>query len=144
MYDNGKILLGLIVFVVLMTFPVWYNLLGGVGPIEDPVIQTRDIPGKDQCVRPTDYMRTQHMHLLDQWRDEVVRRNERFTKDLYGNRIEKSLTKTCLDCHSNQDTFCDRCHNVMNVSLYCWNCHVTPSEVAETKVAQSTEGKGKN
>jgi hypothetical protein len=39
-----------------------------------------------------------------------------------------SLTRTCLDCHSNKAEFCDRCHTYMAVDPYCWDCHVEPKE----------------
>jgi hypothetical protein len=44
-----------------------------------------------------------------------------------------SLTNTCLDCHPNKDTFCDRCHNYMAVSPYCWDCHIVPEQDLEGK-----------
>lgn len=144
MYDAGKIIPGLLIFMILMTFPFWYDLVGGVAPMENPVVQTADVPGKDRCVRPTDYMRSQHMELLNEWRDEVVRHDERFTEDAYGRKIEKSLTNTCLDCHANKENFCDRCHNEMAVSPYCWSCHVTPPEVSGTEMAQYFGGQEEN
>jgi hypothetical protein len=135
MHDTGKVLIGLLIFLILMTFPIWYNLVGGVGPMEDPVIQTADVEGKDECVKSADYMRSQHMDLLNQWRDEVVRQGDRFTEEPYGHKIEKSLSNTCLDCHSNKEAFCDRCHDAMAVSPYCWDCHLTPDEITDTELA---------
>ena len=32
-----------------------------------------------------------------------------------------------LDYTSTND-FCDRCHNYLAVSPYCWDCHVDPKE----------------
>jgi hypothetical protein len=144
MNDKGKIILGLIVFIILMTFPVWWNLFGGVAPMEDPIVQTKDVPGKDQCVRPVEYMKARHMDLLNEWRDEVVREGERFTEGPDGSIIEKSLSNTCMDCHSNKDTFCDRCHNYMAVSPYCWDCHLMPDEMAEIEMAMETESGEEN
>ena len=100
--------------------------------MQDPEIATRDIPGKDQCVRSAEYMRPFHMDLLSEWRDDVVRRGDRFTEWPDGKPIEKSLSNTCLDCHSNKENFCDRCHNYMSVDPYCWDCHITPAEVEVT------------
>lgn len=137
MRDTGKIVIGLIIFLLLMTFPIWYDVVKGVAPMQDPEILTKNVPGKDRCVRPVEYMRPFHMDLLNQWRDEVVRQGDRFTEGPYGERIEKSLTNTCLDCHSNKEDFCDRCHNAMAVAPYCWNCHVTPSEASESALAIS-------
>jgi len=143
MKDKGKIILGLIIFLVLMTFPIWYNFLNGVKAFEEPVILTANTPGKDKCVRDTEYMREHHMDLLNEWRQLVVREDDRFTQDAYGNKIERSLSNTCMDCHSNKEDFCDRCHNYMAVSPYCWDCHVTPSEAQQTDMAlnvDATEG----
>lgn len=144
MHDRGKILIGLLIFLIVMTFPVWYNLFSGVEPMEDPVVQTREIPGKDRCVRPAEFMKARHMDLLNQWRDEVVRQGERYTEGPYGEQIEKSLSNTCMDCHSNKEDFCDRCHNAMAVVPYCWDCHLMPSELTETEVAMLNDAGEEN
>ena len=144
MSDTGKIVIGLIVFLIIMTFPVWYNIVNGVTSMQDPEIATKDIPGKDKCVRSAEYMRPFHMDILNDWRDEVVRQGDRFTVGPYGQQIEKSLSNTCMDCHSNKENFCDRCHNFMAVDPYCWDCHIMPSEVAETEVAMAAEPKEEN
>lgn len=130
MNDKSKIIIGLIIFLVLMTSPVWYNLISG-SPVGSPetVIATANEPGRDQCVMPVDYMRTDHMDLLNQWRDLVVREGERVHKAHTGKKFNMSLTNTCMDCHSNKDTFCDRCHNFAGVDPYCWTCHIEPGEV---------------
>ena len=125
MYDAGKIIIGLSIFLILVTFPFWYNVAGGnVNNIPDLKIITK----AKQCVAPTDYMRANHMHLLDEWRNKVVRENQRYFTALDGKRYEMSLSKTCFNCHSNKSEFCDQCHNFMNVSPYCWKCHVKPKE----------------
>jgi len=144
LHDTGKIAIGLIVFLIIMTFPIWYNQVNGVTPMQDPEIATRDIQGKDECIKPAEYMRASHMDLLNEWRDDVVRRGDRFTEGPDGKQIEKSLSNTCLDCHSNKENFCDRCHNYMSVNPYCWDCHVTPAEVRETEVAIMSEPKEGN
>jgi hypothetical protein len=70
---------------------------------------------------------------LNQWRTEVVRGDARYTEGPFGKRIEKSLSNTCLDCHSNKETFCDRCHTQVAVDPYCWDCHITPEEVSSSE-----------
>lgn len=130
MNDWWKILTGLVIFLILITFPIWYNMANGKAAYRpDPQILTEDVPGKDQCVMPADYMRAKHMDLLDEWRDKVVREDDRIHVAPSGKRFERSLSNTCLDCHENKDTFCDRCHNYMDVSPYCWECHIVPKEV---------------
>ena len=125
MYDAGKIIIGLIIFLILITFPIWYNIAGGnVDNIPDPKIITE----AKQCIAPTDYMRIEHMNLLDDWRDKVVREKQRYFVAPDGNRYEMSLSNTCMDCHSNKADFCDECHNYVSVDPYCWDCHIEPEE----------------
>ena len=127
MHDTGKIVGGLVIFVVLMTSPLWYNALTAA-PAEVP---TLDQPpnGSKECVEPRDYMRAYHMDLLNEWRDNVVRDGKRdYASTANGRTFDMSLTRTCLDCHSNKVEFCDRCHTYLAVDPYCWDCHVEPKE----------------
>jgi hypothetical protein len=125
MRDRGRIVLGLLVFLALATFPIWYNQVsGGAEPFEKPVIPAQ-LEGTD-CVLETDYMTTEHMQLLMDWRDEVVRDNERIFVSPGGERYYKSLSATCMSCHANKTEFCDRCHDYLSVKPYCWECHVEP------------------
>jgi len=127
MYDASKIVAGLAVFVVLATSPLWFNQISSASA-EKPELAAPP-NGSTQCVEATDYMRANHMELLDQWRDTVVRENRRtYTSELNGKKFEMSLQNTCLDCHSNKSTFCDSCHNYTAIQPYCWDCHVAPEE----------------
>jgi hypothetical protein len=126
MYNTGKVFAGIIVFLVLITFPIWYNMaLGEAGPVPDLEKAVRG----EQCVRDNDYMTTHHMDVLNEWRDEVVRDNDRYETGPDGEEYEKSLTNTCLGCHVNKDRFCDRCHDYAGVKPYCWDCHIDPKEL---------------
>ena len=123
MKDRRLIMIGLVIFVVLMTFPIWYNLAVGEATTEldlEPAVKG------DQCVLEKAEMRATHMDLLNKWRDDVVRNGERIYKSPDGSEYNMSLTNTCLDCHSNKDKFCDRCHNYISVDPYCWKCHIIP------------------
>ncbi|MEW6016209.1 MAG: sulfate reduction electron transfer complex DsrMKJOP subunit DsrJ [Candidatus Zixiibacteriota bacterium] len=125
MYDAGKIITGLILFLVLFTTPIWVNLASGTSA-ERPDIK---LPvDEKQCVAATEYMKASHMDLIYEWRDQVVREELRAYHSLSGKEYEMSLTKTCLGCHSNKAEFCDRCHNYVAVSPYCWDCHTEPKE----------------
>lgn len=129
MNDKGRILLGLLVFLILITFPVWYNIVKGkVDYRPDVQILTANTPGKDVCVEDTDYMREKHMDLLNVWREKVVREGERVHVSPDGKKYNMSLSYTCLDCHSNKADFCDQCHNYMAVQPYCWECHLTTDD----------------
>jgi hypothetical protein len=132
MYNSGKIIIGIIIFAAVFSSPFWINFAGAEsakGPEIKYVVDTAAV----DCLADKEYMRANHMDMLNEWRDLVVRSNERYLKDNKGNivvingqPVEMSLSLTCLNCHSNKETFCDGCHNYMDVAPYCWDCHVAP------------------
>ena len=94
-----------------------------------PELEEVDPIHGDECVYDVQYMRAEHMKVLDEWRDEVVRDAERYYKsELTGKTYYKSLQVTCMDCHSNKTKFCDKCHNYASVDPFCWDCHLEPKE----------------
>jgi hypothetical protein len=126
MYDATKIVAGLVVFVFLVTSPLWYNAASGSSVAAPQLKLPTD---STQCVEATEYMRASHMDLLNQWRDEVVRTGKRdYVSGLSGKKYDMSLTRTCLDCHANKAEFCDACHTYLAVNPYCWDCHVERKE----------------
>lgn len=126
MYDAGKIIPGIIIFLLLVTAPIWYNVATGKAEYKP---QLEKAVGATQCVESTEYMRTNHMNLLDAWRDDVVRGGERKHRAPNGQIFEKSLTNTCLDCHKKKSKFCDTCHEYVGVVNYCWDCHLNPEDL---------------
>ncbi len=122
MSDRNKIIAGIVIFFALFTFPLWFNL-GKAAPAPEVVLTEKAKAAKD-CVMPTDYMRANHMQVLDLWRHEVVRNGERIFVNAEGKEFNMSLSNTCLDCHSNKADFCDKCHNYVSVAPYCWDCHI--------------------
>lgn len=132
MYDSPKVILGIIVFLLLFTSPLWVNIFSGQAT--DKLIIQYPTDTKE-CVYPTDYMKTEHMDVLDEWRDKVVREDQRFLLrngkfvEFRGKKMEMSLSHTCMKCHNNKSQFCDQCHNYLSVNPYCWDCHVAPKEV---------------
>jgi hypothetical protein len=126
MHDAGKIILGLLAFAAVVTFPLWYGAARPAqgGAKADPKIITTE----KECVAPTEYMNANHMDLLDQWRDDVVRKGARIYTAESGRHFEMSLTHTCMSCHSNKSEFCDECHNYAGVDPYCWDCHIDTEE----------------
>jgi hypothetical protein len=80
------------------------------------------------CVRPTEWMRRNHMELVKHQRDLTVRQGVRVGKDSLAN---------CVDCHVRKDAnhqpvainaegqFCDSCHDYAAVNLTCFQCHST-------------------
>jgi hypothetical protein len=135
--------IGIAVFIMLATFPFWYAAgKPKTAPLIDlntPVINS--LPEK-QCVAPTAFMKTNHMKLLDDWRNEVVRNNNRTYTTQDGRSFDKSLSKTCLSCHSNKEQFCNRCHNYAGVNPKCWECHSEPA-LQNMKVTAYPSGKVK-
>jgi hypothetical protein len=123
MHDRSLIIGGLTLFLVLITFPVWYNLAAGTTS-KAPDLK-RPVAEKN-CVASVAYMRTSHMELLTAWRDQVVRQNIRTFKASDGTTYTMSLTQTCMKCHTSKADFCDRCHQYAGVAPYCWDCHIDP------------------
>jgi len=125
MSDKKYILAGLAVVAVLITIPFWINVInvGAVPESHEPVL-TEKAKAAKTCVLPKDEMVSDHMQLLDVWRDTVVRTGERIYVSAEGKEFNMSLSNTCLDCHSNKAEFCDRCHNYASADPYCWDCHI--------------------
>ncbi|HEY9159831.1 MAG TPA: sulfate reduction electron transfer complex DsrMKJOP subunit DsrJ [Desulfomonilia bacterium] len=125
---------GLAVFILIAAFPFWY---GGLKPKAAPDIDlnTPEINAltEKQCVTSTEYMKTEHMKLLNQWRNDVVRNGSRTYIAPDGRQFDKSLTRTCLACHSNKEQFCTRCHNYSGANPRCWDCHSETASAAARK-----------
>jgi hypothetical protein len=126
MRDRGLIIGGLILFLGVITTPVWYNAAAGtLAKAPDLKLPTQE----KNCVAPVEYMRTFHMDLLMDWRDQAVRQNIRTFKAFDGKTYTIGLSQTCLKCHTSKADFCDRCHEYAGVKPTCWNCHVDPTQV---------------
>ena len=130
LYDRGKIIAGIVVFLIAATIPFWYGRGKAVSPpdlkLDTPVIQQLQ---DKRCVEATSFMRSNHMKLLTTWRDSVVREGHRSYRATDGKVYNASLTGTCLECHRNKGQFCDRCHDYAGSKPACWNCHIIPEEV---------------
>jgi hypothetical protein len=131
MYNSGKIIIGIIIFLVLITFPIWYNL---GSPSQPPKLEIGT--QEKQCVESTAFMKSSHMKLLEQWRDAVVRDGNRIYTNTSGKKYEMSLQNTCTKCHSSKEKFCDRCHNYVDAAPKCWDCHIAPKEQQAQQQAQ--------
>ena len=127
MSDKGKAIIGLFFLLILFLSPVLYSLAGGGdGPRPELVMPV----GETNCVELKEYMTANHMNLLNKWRDMVVRDGEKtYTSKEFGTTHEMSLTGTCLGCHTDRETFCNRCHDYTDVNPYCWDCHIETKEV---------------
>lgn len=126
MYDGGKIIIGLIIGLLILLFPFLYDA-GKAAKVPEPELTDTAKEAKE-CVLPKSEIRVQHMKLLDEWRQDVVRDAERVYTRADGRTFDKSLQNTCMNCHSNKSKFCDQCHIYMGVAPFCWDCHVEPKE----------------
>ncbi len=126
MFNSGKVILGIVIFLVLITFPIWYNVANGKAGYSPEIEKAAR---GENCVRDSAWMTGNHMDLLNEWRDQVVRDGERYEVGADGVQYERSLSNTCLNCHENKDQFCDKCHDYLGVQPYCWDCHVVPKEI---------------
>lgn len=138
------------IFLAIFTSPIWYNAAFGQVEWNQPEPPSTG----DECILPTADIRLEHMELLDDWRDEVVREGMRNRGDKMVNGEvvqgdleraegypEKSLTDTCLGCHTNRETFCDRCHEFVGEDPYCWDCHVDSAKAPSSRRARRDEGR---
>jgi hypothetical protein len=139
MYDGGKIIAGLVIFVGVFTSPFWFGM--GKAPVKpEPKIDTPVIQqmAEKKCVESKEFMRAEHMKMLNDWRDSL-----RVAKRVYvgsdGKVHNISLQNTCMNCHSNKDKFCDECHKYLAVKPYCWDCHFIPERPGAAGAA-ATEG----
>jgi hypothetical protein len=64
--------------------------------------------------------------LLSQWKEQSVRNGIKTYTASDGRVYDISLTDTCMECHPNKADYCDRCHNYIGVTPYCWDCHNLP------------------
>jgi hypothetical protein len=130
MYDGWKVILGIIIFLGIATFPFLYDVGKASIPPPDPKIDTPEIQkmAVKKCVESKSFMKAEHMVMINDWRDAVVREGNRLYTSTDGQQYAMSLQNTCMKCHSNKTKFCDECHNYVGVKPYCWDCHIAPKE----------------
>jgi len=131
LYDRGKVIIGIIIFLALLSFPLFYNM-GKAAKAPEPEINTpaiQRLPETERvCVEPKSYMKDNHMKLLNEWRDQVVREGKRDYVGFNNKKYTISLQNTCMECHSNYDNFCNKCHTYSGITPYCWTCHLNKPE----------------
>ncbi len=117
MFDSPKVIIGLVIFVVFVTFPLWWQNIMGSSELPEVAVP------EGKCVESGEFMRAKHMDLLNDWRNVVVRDGMRTYVSTDGTEYNMSLTLTCLDCHESQEKFCGECHDFAGVKPLCWECH---------------------
>jgi len=131
LYDAKVVIPALLVFLAVAAFPFWFAG-GNPAKMKDPekpkakLVQKVRADKKVACIEATAWMRANHMQLLNDWRNLVVRDTKRIYVASDGASYRMSLSNTCLRCHTSKKNFCDRCHNYAGVAPFCWNCHVEP------------------
>lgn len=128
MYNAKAVIIGIILFVALFTTPFW---LSWIGPdyTKTGVVLTNMAKEAGTCIENVEFMRSNHMRLLDEWRDTALREENRvYVSALNGKKYAISLQNTCLKCHSNYSQFCEKCHIPSNVYPYCFTCHIISTE----------------
>jgi predicted CXXCH cytochrome family protein len=104
------------------------SLVGMTVAVSD--IPQPDIPkGRgEQCVADTDFMRRNHMTMLQHQRDETM---------LQGVRSKQYSLKECVACHAvaggdampvtvnDPKHFCRSCHDYAAVKIDCFQCHAS-------------------
>jgi hypothetical protein len=114
---------GVIIFLIILLFPVWLNALrGGIG--KEPSKPDLVLPAEGKCVKDSSFMRANHMDLLKEARVKTVREGVR--------NLPYSL-KNCIRCHTNHDNFCGKCHNYVGVKTDCFDCHYYPGREIASK-----------
>jgi hypothetical protein len=115
------------VLAIVILLPLGFSLAGAVFADEEEmpgVFLEQPDPRYENCVRDAEYMRFQHMDLLKETRERVIREGVKGGITLAG----------CGDCHRNRDRFCNRCHEAVTLNLDCFGCHYYP-ESSEDRVA---------
>ncbi|HKK98832.1 MAG TPA: sulfate reduction electron transfer complex DsrMKJOP subunit DsrJ [Desulfotignum sp.] len=128
---KNMIMGGLAVFVLAVLSPFWFNMVTTTQAAPEPELLG---PAKEatKCVLDKYEMRANHMSLLDEWRDAVVRDADRIYVAASGKSFNMSLStgeNSCLGCHEDKAKFCDACHDYTSVNPYCWECHINPKEI---------------
>jgi len=129
--NKNYIITGLVIFVLTVLSPFWFNMITTTQAAPEPELLGNAKQAK-QCVLDKYDMRANHMALLDEWRDSVVRDTNRLYTNERDKTFEMSLStgdQSCLGCHEDKSKFCDTCHTYASTSPYCWECHTNPKEI---------------
>ncbi len=119
--------------VIVVTAVALVSLVGMTVAASD--VPQPDIPrGQgESCVEDTDFMRRNHMTLLEHQRDETM---------LRGVRTKQHSLKECVSCHavhgsdakpvtvSSPKHFCRSCHDYAAVKIDCFQCHASRPDAA--------------
>lgn len=112
----------------LLALPLSVALVGNTASADVPRPSVPEAVKGEQCVEDTDFMRKNHMDLLQHQRDETMHK---------GIRTKKHSLKECFTCHIVKDAdnkpvtvknpkhFCRECHDYAAVKVDCFQCHTS-------------------
>lgn len=127
MRERVLIAIGLLLFLGLFSYPVWWAAASGTHETAAPIQLPQNT---SECVASATYMRAFHMQVLDHWRTDSVRHGVHQVHLADGRVYDANLSGTCLDCHAKTE-FCDSCHTYSGVPTpSCWQCHNDPQQTA--------------
>ena len=125
MYDTGKVALGLVIFIGIVTFPVWQSISN-----HDTAAPVLEVPaGNKTCIIGNANVSADHVSFLEKWETSAVR-DGITTYTAPDNQVYDISLSTCFSCHS-KTKFCDSCHNYTAVQPTCWTCHSAPVEASK-------------
>ena len=101
MYNAKYIIPGVLIAVAAFTSPFWLNLGGKTYVYPEVALPTGE--GKDKCIESKEWMRAEHMALLNTWRDEAIREGKREYVATDGGKRVISLQDTCMACPRNRE-----------------------------------------
>ncbi len=113
MYDSGKIIAGLIIFVGLFTSPFWYDTSNGKA-LERPQLVLPSNPNQQVCVADSEFMRCDHMVLLNDWRSQVVRDGKTDYMSNTGKEIRNEIYKNMPGLSP------EHCRVLRSMPQLCW------------------------
>ena len=122
MHYGFPIMAGLVIFIGLLCVP----FAKGMMTEQYKPVELKYPEGEKECVESKQFMREQHMTLLNDWRDWALRDGKRIYTNSKGKDFVISLQNTCMECHTSMKDFCGKCHEEAGVSPYCWDCHIVP------------------
>lgn len=132
------------VATVIILLPIAFSVVWAVASPGDEGAQPFLVmPEREEaCIEDTAYMRFQHMDLLLDLRDEVVREGSHMQVVVDG-QVRQVTLDGCWDCHTDRTQFCNRCHDSVNLNLNCFKCHHDPSsELSASEIAHLSFNRG--
>ena len=126
MNKNRLVALGLILFVLLFTFPVLMNLGKSLVQTQPPTLLQDDRAMQELAdklgVKNVDEFRAKHKQVLAEWKDSVVRDGKRVYVNKDGHEVPINLQSL-----ASQSQYCNTCHDYVGIEKpSCWTCHVEP------------------